>query len=51
MELDGKQQRIIAGWLQRATSSGNDEYGRFIEAWIALNALCYALFAQKASRR
>jgi len=46
--LDAKQKRLINAWLQRESG---DEYGRYMSTWIAFNALCYALFADKAFRR
>jgi hypothetical protein len=51
MELDPKQQRLIRAWLAAAISPSGDEYGRFMAAWIAFNAFCYPLFAEKTSRR
>lgn len=51
MQLDYKQRQIIDAWLERASAASSDEYTRFMSAWIAFNALCYGLFAQKASRR
>lgn len=51
MALDDKQKRLIDAWLKRADDSSMDEYGRFMAVWIAFNALCYALFALKASHR
>lgn len=51
MELDRKQRRLVDAWLARASAQGEDEYGRFIAGWIAFNAVCYAFFAPKASRR
>ncbi|BDD89194.1 hypothetical protein [Desulfofustis limnaeus] len=49
--LDDKQKRLIEAWFAGATTSNGDEYGRFMSAWIAFNAFCYARFADKASRR
>ena len=49
-ELDHKQERLIAAWLQKADDVEGDEYGRFMAAWIAFNALCYARFAKRASK-
>lgn len=46
--LAEKQKHLINAWLQ--LESG-DEYGRYMSTWIAFNALCYALFADEASRR
>jgi hypothetical protein len=51
MHLDDKQRRLIAAWLGSATAPQGDEYGRFMAAWIAFNAFCYASFAEKATRR
>src|SRR5713101_313751 len=51
MILDDKQRRLINAWLQRATTGDGDEYGRFMAAWLAFNAFCYACFASLASRQ
>ena len=51
MILDHKQKRLIEAWLGRATARDGDEYGRFMAAWLAFNAFCYARFAAIASRR
>jgi hypothetical protein len=51
MILDDKQKRLIEAWLGRATARDGDEYGRFMAAWLAFNAFCYARFAAIASRK
>ena len=51
INLDEKQIRLIKAWIGRAKSPGNDEYGRFMAAWLAFNAFCYAGFSHKATRR
>ncbi|MGH8693474.1 MAG: hypothetical protein ACREVM_04500 [Burkholderiales bacterium] len=51
MSLDDKQHRLINAWLNRANAAEGDEYGRFMAAWLAFNAFCYARFSVIASRR
>jgi hypothetical protein len=46
--LEGNQRRRINMWLDLASG---DEYRRYMFAWVAFNALCYALFGNAASRR
>ncbi len=50
-DLDDKQRTLIAAWLERAFSENGDEYGQFMAAWLAFNAICYAYFGKKAMKQ
>jgi hypothetical protein len=50
-DLDDKQRHLIDAWLERAFSENGDEYGQFMAAWLAFNALCYAYFGKRAMKQ
>jgi hypothetical protein len=46
-KLDKKQMTLILTWHQQAEDSSN-EYLKFMNNWIAFNAICYALYHKEA---
>lgn len=49
-KIDHKQERLIKGWMKQSEET-DDPYFRFMSLWVAFNALCYALFHDKANKQ